>query len=214
MKDKPIVHKNVLLGRAVTIEPFCVIGKPPKGKKEGELTLTIGDGSLIRSFSTIYAGTRIGKYFTTGTMVSIREDNIIGDHVVVGTGTILEFGNKIGNNVRIHSGCFMEMAEIEDNAVIGPCVVMIDDLHLPCPRMKECVGGVKIGRGAKIGANTTLLPGVKIGRNALIGAGSVVTKDIPQNAVAVGNPAKVIKRIGELGCHKKFFKKPYDWERI
>jgi maltose O-acetyltransferase len=63
----------------------------------------------------------------------------------------------------------------------------------------------------KIGAHSTLCPGVKIGRNALVGAGSVVTKDVPANAVAAGNPARVIKKITDLVCYIGAFERPYVW---
>ncbi len=209
MKDGYLVYRNVSLGKGFKIEPFCIIGEPPRGKKAGELPLVIGQGAIIRSFSKIYAGSKIGDYLQTGAMAFIREDNLIGDNVVIGTGSVLEFGNRIGNNVRIHSSCFMEMAQIGDGVFIGPGVIMTDDLHPPCRRFKDCVGGVRIDRGARIGAGVTLLPGVKIGKGALIGAGSVVTRAIPDNMVAVGNPAKVIKSVSKLECIKGFFEKPY-----
>jgi acetyltransferase-like isoleucine patch superfamily enzyme len=64
---------------------------------------------------------------------------------------------------------------------------------------------------ARIGAHATLLPGVVVGRGALVGAGSVVTKDVPDNAVVVGNPARVIKEVGDLECPPGFFDRPYTW---
>lgn len=209
MKKNSTVYKNVKLGKGSIVEEFCVLGKPPRGKKENELALEVGEKALIRSFSTIYAGSKIGKSLQTGTGVVIREDNIIGNNVVVGSGTVLEVSNKIGNNVRIHSGCFMELAQIEDNVFIGPCVVLVDDLHPPCSRFKECVGGVKIKENAKIGANSTILPGVVIGKNALVGAGSVVTKNVPDNSVVVGNPARIVNKVENLKCIKGFYKSAY-----
>ncbi len=211
MKKKDYkLYSNVKLGRRVVIEPFALVGKPSQLKGKGNSGLSIGGGSLIRSGSVIYAGSNIGKNFITGSGVFIREGNLIGDNVSIGTLSILEIGNKIGNNVRIHSGCFMEMAEIGDDVFVGPCVVMIDDPHPPCKRYKDCVGGVKILKGAKIGANATLLPGIKIGEYSVVGAGSVVVKDVPDGRVVVGNPAKVIKKISDLKCFKGFFKRPYE----
>jgi acetyltransferase-like isoleucine patch superfamily enzyme len=66
------------------------------------------------------------------------------------------------------------------------------------PGVKDQLAGPVIKRGAKIGANSTLLPGVVIGENALVGAGSVVVDDVPPGAVVVGNPARVIRQISEL----------------
>jgi acetyltransferase-like isoleucine patch superfamily enzyme len=174
--------------------------------------LAIGEKSLIRPFTTIYAGTTIGNRFQTGQGTSIREDNIIGDEVSVGTNAVLEFGNRIGNRVRIHSQCFLEMVTIEDDVFIGPNVVFTDDPHpMNCPRYKECLGGATVKRLARIGANVTVLPGVVIGENALVGAGSVVTKDVPPGTVVAGNPAMVINEVSQLKCAREFFEKPYLW---
>lgn len=216
MKKKRIsdflIYPNVRLGKNVIIENFCIIGKPPWGKKSGELPTIIGGNALIRSSSVIYARTRIGNNFKTGHGVLIREDNIISDNVSIGTNTVLEFGNRIGNNVRIHSNCFLEMVTLEDGVFIGPSTVFTDDPHPRCPRFKECRGGVIVGKRAKIGANVTILPGVTIGERCLVGAGAVVTKSIPKESVVFGNPAKRVKKIRALTCPKKFFTRPYAWE--
>jgi len=206
------IYLNVLIGQGAIIEEPCIIGKPPRGKRTGELMTVIGSRCIIRPFTTIYAGNKIGKNFQTGQGTSIREDNIIGSDVSVGTNTVLEFGNRIGNKVRIHSGCFLEMVRIEDDVFIGPNVVFTDDPHpMNCPRYKECLGGAIVKELARIGANSTILPGVVIGRNSLIGAGSVVTKDVPEDAVVVGNPARVINNVNKLKCFKGFFERPYVW---
>ncbi len=204
-------YNNVQLGKDVIIEKSAIVGKPPRGKKDGELKTIIGDNSIIREFTVIYAGSKLGKNCQTGHNALIREENEIGDNVSIGTNATLEPRNKIGNNVRIHSGCFLEDVKVEDNVFIGPNVVFVDDLHPPCPRFEECIGGAVVRKNAVIGSNSTILPGIKIGANSLIGAGSVVTKDVPPSSVVIGNPARVIKKIEELKCFKGFYKRPYEW---
>jgi len=206
------IYENVHLGHQTIVEGPSILGKPPRGKKPGELKLSIGENGIIRPFTTIYAGNQIGDDFQTGQGASIREDNIIGNNVSVGTNAVLEFGNRIGNRVRIHSCCFLEMVTIEDDVFIGPNVVFTDDPHpMNCPRYKECLGGATVKRLARIGANCTILPGVIIGENSLIGAGSVVVKNIPPNSVAAGSPARVLKSIDDLKCYPGFFERPYIW---
>ncbi|MBA7509000.1 2,3,4,5-tetrahydropyridine-2,6-dicarboxylate N-acetyltransferase [subsurface metagenome] len=211
--DKVKIYKNVHLGKNCNISPFVILGKPPLNKKDGELALEIGMNAIIRSFTTIYTGNRIGNNFTTGQNVSIRENNIIGNNVIIGSSSTIEFENVIGDGTHIHSGCFLEMTKVGKNVFVGPNVVFTDDPHpMKCPHYKECKGGPILEDMVKVGANCTILPGVRIGRNSLIGAGSVVTKDVPPDSVYAGSPARFIKKIIDLECEKGFFDKPYLWE--
>lgn len=206
------VYANVRLGADCDLQAPCIVGKPPRGAGEGERTLTIGAGAVVRPFTTIYAGSLIGARLQTGQGASIREDNQLGDDVSVGTNAVLEFGNRIGNRVRIHSGCFLELVTIEDDVFVGPNVVFTDDPHpMNCPRYEECKSGAVVRRLARIGANSTILPGVEIGENAFVGAGSVVVHDVPAGAVAAGSPARVIKQVSDLECAPGWFARPYVW---
>ncbi|RJR34370.1 MAG: N-acetyltransferase [Desulfobacteraceae bacterium] len=193
------IYQNVLLGPDVVVEEFCLVGVPPRGSMDGELKTTIGNGAHLRSHTIVYAGNRIGSHFQTGNKVNIRELNEIGDNVSIGTLSVVEHHVRIGNNVRIHSQVFVpEYSVLEDGAWLGPNVVLTNAKYPLSPGAKENLMGPTIRRGAKIGANTTILPGVVIGRNALVGAGSVVVKDVPENGVVVGNPARLIKDIATL----------------
>ena len=96
-----IVGPNVEIGLGSVVGEYVVLGRAPRGKKDGELPLVIGPGAVIRPFTTIYAGSRIGARLQTGQGASIREDNVIGDDVSIGTHVSIEFGNRIGYGVVI-----------------------------------------------------------------------------------------------------------------
>jgi acetyltransferase-like isoleucine patch superfamily enzyme len=150
----------------------------------------------------IYAGNRIGARFQTGHSVLIRELNEIGDDVSVGSHSIVEHHVRIGNRVRIHSNVFIpEFSILEDDAWIGPNVVVTNALYPGSPSAKSDLRGAHVMRKARVGANATLLPGVTIGRDALIGAGAVVVRDVPDGKVVVGNPARIIKDLRELAAY-------------
>lgn len=106
----------------------------------------------------------------------------------------------VGNNVFVNAGCLMMAAgtiTIEDDVQIAANVQLISNNHDLHERMIITCKPVHIKKGAWIGAGATILPGVTIGEMAVVGAGSVVTKDVPDRMIAVGNPAKVVKSIDE-----------------
>jgi acetyltransferase-like isoleucine patch superfamily enzyme len=193
------IYQNVQLGAGTTVEDFSLVGVPPRGAADGELPTVIGDGSVIRSHAVIYAGNVIGSHFQTGNKVNIRESNTIGDNVSVGTLSVVEHHVTIGNGVRIHTQAFVpEFSVLEEGCWIGPNVVLTNAKYPVSPNVKDQLVGPTIRKGAKIGANSTILPGVVVGENALVGAGSVVVRDVPDGAVVVGNPARVIGQIADL----------------
>jgi len=199
MEEAPIIRKGVDLGHNSLVEEYCILGVPPRGKDEGDLRTVIGAGAHVRSHTVIYAGNTIGKNFQTGNKVNIRELNQIGDDVSIGTLSVIEHHVTIGDKVRIHTQVFIpEYSVIEEGAWIGPHVVLTNAKYPHSPDAKSNLVGPTVKKGAKIGANATILPGVVIGEYALVGAGSVVVDDVPDKAVVVGNPARVIKQISEL----------------
>ncbi len=203
---KPFIGKKCIIDRT------AMVGYQADGEKHGYQALSLGDNAVIRSGSVLYHGAVIGEKFQTGHNVVIREKNNIGADVGIGVNTYLGPGNQIGDNVRIHTNCFIESATIEGGVAIAPNVILTNDLHPRCPSYLECVGGVTLKKDCVIGANTTILPGVVVGENAIVGAGSVVTKDVPSNAVVAGNPAKHIKDKQDLKCIVGIYEKPYEWK--
>lgn len=138
----------------------------------------IGSNTRIWQYSIVLPGAMIGANCNICAHTLIEGDVIIGDNVTVKSGVFLWDGTRI-----------------EDDVFIGPNATFTNDLF---PRSKvypEAFNGITIRRGASIGANATLLPGITIGAKAIVGAGAVVTCDVPERALVVGNPAKVIRYI-------------------
>lgn len=192
-----IVDPRVELGDDSVIEEYVILGSGTAA--DDAPPLRIGQGARIRSHTVVYHGSRIGDRFQTGHGAMIREANTIGDDVSIGTHSIVEHHVEIGDRVRVHSNAFIpEYSVIEEGAWIGPSVTFTNARYPLARDAKASLRGPIVRRGAKIGANATLLPGVVIGRDALVGAGSVVVRDVPDGAVVVGNPARVVRQVTDI----------------
>jgi UDP-2-acetamido-3-amino-2,3-dideoxy-glucuronate N-acetyltransferase len=143
----------------------------------------IGSGSKIWHFCHVMPGTVIG------------EKCVLGQNVSAGPNVALGNGVKIQNNVSIYEG-----VTVEDDVFLGPSMVFTNVIN---PRAfverKSEFRPTLIRKGATIGANATIVCGNTIGRYAMIGAGAVVTADVPDHALVVGNPARAIGWIGRHG---------------
>jgi len=201
---------RVVMGEGARVEDFCLVGEWPQTEEEERPETQLGRAALLRSHTVIYAGVTAGGGFQTGHGALVRSHTHVGSNVSIGSHTIVEYHVEIGNDVRIHSGAFIpEYTVLEAGCWIGPRVVITNAAHPRCINMPHCLEGVRVKRGAKIGANATLLPGVVIGEGALIGAGAVVTGDVEPGVVVAGVPARVIARIEDLKCPWDGMTPPY-----
>ena len=128
----------------------------------------------------------------------------IGDETKIGAFVEIQKNATVGQRCKISSHTFIcEGVHIEDNVFVGHSVTFINDSY---PRATSADGGLQtekdwkvettlVKKGASIGSGSTVLSNVVIGENAIIGAGSVVTKDVPADAIVAGNPAKVLRYI-------------------
>jgi len=185
---------NVIGESAQIFEPVT-IGFPSREYlgKTGHPGSTIGHHAVLRSGTIIYCDVIIGDNFQSGHNTLIREKTRIGDRTAIGTATVIDGNTSIGNSVSLQSMVYIPTnTTIGDNVFIGPNAILTNDRYPPSGDLK----GPVIKAGAAIGANATILPGVCIGQGAFVAAGSIVTRDVPDNMMAIGTPAR-IKEIPE-----------------
>jgi acetyltransferase-like isoleucine patch superfamily enzyme len=161
----------------------------------------LADSARVENDAVIGQGTRVWH------LAQIREGARLGRDSTIGRGVYIGPGVSIGDRCKVQNGAMLfEPAQLGDGVFVGPGAILANDRFprainvdgsLKGPADWELVG-VVVGEGASIGANVTCVGPVKIGSWALIGAGSVVTEDVPKYALVIGAPAR---RIGWVGRH-------------
>ncbi len=152
--------------------------------------VVIGEGTKIWHFTHVQSGSKIGKKCVLGQNVNVGNNVTIGDFC------------KIQNNVSIYEG-----VTLEDYVFCGPSMVFTNILD---PRCKYPQVGAQyyiktlVKEGASIGANATIVCGHTLGKHCMIGAGAVVTKDVPDYALVIGNPGRIVGWVSEAGKRLKF----------
>ncbi len=151
--------------------------------------------SVISEDAKIGQGTRIWHH------AQIREGAIIGENCILGKGVYVGVDVRIGSGVKVQNGATIYRGvKIEDDVFIGPHVVFTNDRYPRAFSNQWEVVPTLVRRGASIGANSTIICGVKIGTYAMVGAGSVVTRNVPPQALVVGIPARMKSYVCRCGC--------------
>jgi UDP-2-acetamido-3-amino-2,3-dideoxy-glucuronate N-acetyltransferase len=139
----------------------------------------IGDGTSIWQFCVVLPNARIGSNCNICAQVLIENDVVIGDRVTVKSGVQLWDGLRI-----------------EDDVFIGPNVTFTNDKFPRSKQYPDSFPQTILRKGASIGGGAVILPNITIGKAAMIGAGAVVTRSVPDQAVVIGNPARIIGYVG------------------
>jgi acetyltransferase-like isoleucine patch superfamily enzyme len=188
--ETALERRLLILGKGCQVAPTVrIVHCEDDGRFHGPIE--IGDGAIVREFVVLCSGVHIGRHVLVGHHCVLRRLARIGDDSVLSHLVSVQHDVTIGTLVRVSSlthltgGCL-----IEDRVQIGAGVATIDDNALEWPNPTELKAPV-FREGCRIGSGCSILSGVEIGRNTVIGAGSVVTRSMPENVVAFGNPAYI-----------------------
>lgn len=202
-----IIRNGVRIGEGCVINDGAILGKLP-GKASLSATtgdpkeyspLVLGRAVTVGAGCILYVGAEIGDMVFFGDLATVREDVKIGEYSIIGRGATVENKVTIGLKCKIETEAYITaFSTIEDYCFIAPCVAFTNDNFLGrTEERKKHFGGPTLKRGARIGANATILPNLVIGEDAVVAAGSVVTKDVPPRVIVVGSPAKVLRPVPE-----------------
>jgi acetyltransferase-like isoleucine patch superfamily enzyme len=200
-----VVYPGTVLGDGVKVLEHAVVGKQPvlsprsTAKREPLPPAELGEDTIVSTGAIVFAGSRIGARVIIGDQSCVRERVTVGDDVVLGRGSLVENDTTIGAMSRIQAHAYITAySTLEEHVFVAPCVVTTNDNFMGrTERRLELLEGPTIRRGARVGGGATLCPGVVIGEEAFVGAGAVVTKDVPDRVIVVGNPARVLRGVPE-----------------
>jgi UDP-3-O-[3-hydroxymyristoyl] glucosamine N-acyltransferase len=201
-----VIHAGVQLGASCRVEDHAVLGRQPRPAPTSTVKvpkalppLVVGDGTSIGTGAVVYTGAAIGRQCLIGDLAFVREQVQIGDRVIVGTHVTVENAVGIGDNVKIQTGAYITAwTTIEPDCFIAPCVVTTNDNYMGRTERRFAErGGAVIHRGARVGANVTLLPNIEVGAEAFVAAGSVVSRPVPPATLVMGSPAKLRRAVPE-----------------
>lgn len=199
-----IIHPDTIIGSNVRIDDHAVVGKLPMKAALSAITqeqqlppCVIEDGVILGTSVVVYRGCSIRRNVMIADLASVRENAEIGEFTIVGRGVTVENKVRVGKRCKLETEAYITaLSEIEDGCFVAPEVTFTNDNFLG--RTKERFQyhkGVTMKRGARIGANVTVLPGITINEDALVAAGSIVTKDVPARKIVMGAPARVLRDV-------------------
>ena len=198
-----VVHGGSRLGERVLVEDGVVLGKRPRlrpgSSAEGRLgDLSVADDATICCGAVLYAGAQIGPRAIVGDQSQVRERGVLGARSVLGRGSTIDFDARVGARVSIQTLVYVTAGTVvEDDVFIGPGVITTNDDTMGRRGPETRLRGATLKRACRVGGGAVLTPGVVIGEEAFIAAGAVVVRDVPERAVVMGVPGRVVRQVAD-----------------
>jgi len=200
-----VVHAGTQISARCLVEDGAVLGKRPRLRRGSSAAhaagsepapLVLEDEVTVCAGAVVYASATLGAGVIVGDRAQVRERATIGPRSVVGGGSSVDFDATVGARVLIQTGVYVTAGSIvEDDVFIGPGVVTSNDDTMGRHPAGQALEGPVLRRACRIGAGAVLVPGVVIGGEAFVAAGALVTKDVPERAVVMGVPARVVRDV-------------------
>jgi acetyltransferase-like isoleucine patch superfamily enzyme len=196
-----VVHPGSRIGDGCTVEDHVVLGKRPRlsarSTARGELgPLELGARVTVCAGAVVLAGANVAEEVILGDQSFVRERASIGRGSLVGRGVAVENDVQVGARVRLQAGVYLAaFGVVEDDVFVGPRAITTNDDTMARHGPETPLRGATLRRACRVGAGAVLRPGVEIGVEAFVAAGAVVTRDVPERAVVMGVPARVVREV-------------------
>lgn len=201
-----VIHAGTIIGESVRIDDNVIIGKKPLSSPrsifkvpDNLLPAKIGSYCQIGANVVIYVQCEIGERNLIADLATVRENVKIGSLNIIGRNVTIENYVEIGDRNKFETNSYITAySRVEDYCFVAPCVATSNDNYMA--RDKERFNhfrGVTLKRGARIGAHATILPGKTIATDGTVAAGAVVTRDVKEAIIVLGNPAREFRDVPE-----------------
>jgi acetyltransferase-like isoleucine patch superfamily enzyme len=198
------LHAGTVVGDGCVIEDGAVLGKLPRlarhsSAQRGPLAgLHLGSEVTICAGAVVFAGAELSDGAIVGDQAYVRERTAVGARSVVGRGSVIDNDVAVGARVRIQTNVYITAYSlIEDDVFVGPGACTTNDDTMARHDAAYEIRGAVLRRACRVGGGAVLVPGVEVGEEAFVAAGAVVTRDVPQRAVVMGVPARVVGEVPE-----------------
>ncbi len=204
--DYVVIYPNTVIKRGTEIFDHCVLGKEPTSAgitsrelKRKYCPLIVGENCVLCPGVVLYTGSTVGNNNLFGDFCSIREECSIGNGCIISRNVSVNYNTTIGNHTKIMDNTHITgNMKIGNNVFISVLVATTNDNTMGREEYNpNHVSGPVIEDYVTIGAAANILPQITIGRNAIVGAGAVVTKNVPENKVVMGCPARIVRDVNK-----------------